>query len=311
LYVACLAFLFIAAGLPVVTQADDALSQNESTELAARTAAYFDPDRAGEGIFVEMLPGGRVLIYLFSYGPKYVWGTDPLVVHEPRQTWMIATGTITAGGIVADGLQPVGGHFGVGFDPDEIAYQDFGTFLFSFPTCGSSTERGSFEVWAVGALLDFQDLAIDNYVQLSQVLDCETGQGSPNSHRTGSWFDPSRAGEGFIVQVLRNGRAVVQWMTYDNDGGQMWMQGIGEFDDSGRVLSVAELQTFIGTYWGSDFDPAEVTARPFGSLTMEFSDCEHAFLSYDSLEFGSGTQNLQRLTTPIGINDSGIGCWDY
>jgi len=306
-----MASLWIAAGLCAAIQADDSLPQNELTELAARTAAYFNPDRAGEGIFVEMLPDDRALIYLFSYGPKYVWGTDPPVVHEPSQTWMIATGTIRAGGIFADGLQPIGGHFGAGFDPNEIVYQNFGGFFFTFPTCGTSTERGFFEVWATGASLDFQDLEIDNYVQLSQVLDCETGEGSPNSYLTGSWFDPSRAGEGFIVQVLTDRRAIVQWMTYNNDGDQMWMQGMGEFDDSGRVLSVAELQSFVGTYWGSDFDVAEVTAMPFGSLTMEFSDCAHAFMSYDSLEFGAGTQSLERLTTPIGINVSGNGCWDY
>ena len=37
---------------------------------------------------------------------------------------------------------------------------------------------------------------------------------------SGSWFDPARAGEGFVVQILDDGRALVTWFTYPPEGGE-------------------------------------------------------------------------------------------
>lgn len=293
--------------------ASDSQPQGESTELAARTAAYFNPDRAGEGIFVEMLPGSRALVYLFSYGPKYVWGPEPRSVLEPRQNWMLGVGEYADGRIYVDRLlMPTGGHFGPGFNAAEIEFRYIGPLFFVLPGCGTSPGDGLLEIWTLGPdTLDYQDLEYHEYVQLSQVLDCETGVGSRYSHHTGSWFDPDRAGEGFILQVMTDGRALVQWMTWDKDGGQMWIQGMGEFDEERGVLDVDELYSFNGAYWGSDFDPADVTPSLFGRLTMAFQGCQFAVVNYESPEFGSGTYHLERLTWPLHINDAGIGCWDY
>jgi hypothetical protein len=309
---AILGFALLLAGLPICSQAAEEWPPQGTNALAARTAAFFDHDRPGEGIFVEILPGGRAVVYVFSYGPKYVWGTDPRVIHEPRQTWFVATGTATAGGIYATVVQPLGGHFGAAFDPDEIEYLDFGPLFFTYPSCGTNTERGYFELYALGNFnLDYQDLEFVNYVQLSHVLDCDTGVGSPHSIHSGSWFDPARTGEGFVVEILEDGRGLVQWMTYDKNGEQMWMQGLGQFDPDSQELRVDDLMSYSGTYWGSDFVADDITASRFGSLTMTFSGCESATVEYDSPEFGSGVQNLERLTTPLHINDAGVGCWDY
>jgi hypothetical protein len=308
-----LAFCILALGVAQTTQGSEGRPQSESSTLAARTAAYFDPDRSGEGIFVEVLPDGQALVYVFSYGPRYAWGTSPRVTNEPRQIWMVGVGQQTEYGIQVDSmLMPTGGRFGAAFDPDQVDYLNFGPLFFTYPPCGSDNDRGDLTIWQIGnALLDFQDLELDNYVQLSEVIGCETGVGSPHSHVTGSWYDPARPGEGLAVQVLQDGRAIVQWMTYDSAGGQMWIQGIGEFDDNGRILQIQDLRTFGGTYWGSDFNPAAVTSASFGSLTIEFWNCAFAHMTYTSLAYGAGTHELERLTTPLHINDAGIGCWDY
>jgi hypothetical protein len=307
-----LGFCILALGLPETIQGSESRPQSESTALAARTAAYFDPNRSGEGIFVELLPVGQALVYVFSYGPKYAWNTNPRVTLEPRQTWLVGVGQQTEWGIQVDAmLMPTGGRFGAAFDPDQVEYLNFGPLFFSFPACGTGSERGSVEIWAIGAPLEFQDLELDNYVQLSEVIDCESGVGSPNSHVTGSWYDPARPGEGLAVQVLQDGRAIVQWMTYDSAGGQMWIQGIGEFDNNSFVLRVQDLRTFGGSYWGGDFNPAEITSAPFGSLTIDFWNCAFARMTYVSLAYGAGAHEMERLTTPLHINDAGIGCWNY
>ncbi len=109
--------------------------------------------------------------------------------------------------------------------------------------------------------------------------------------------------------MLVDGRVVVQWLTYDYVGRQMWAQGIGNFD--GDVLTVNELNTYTGTHWGRDFKPEEVTESAFGSLTIQFNRCDKGTMHYDTLAFGSGTWNIERITGLMGINDEGQGCWDY
>jgi hypothetical protein len=75
---------------------------------------------------------------------------------------------------------------------------------------------------------------------------------------------------------------------------------------------VNELYTYTGTHWGRDFYPEEVTESEFGSLTIQFTGCDKGTMHYDTLAFGSGTWQIERLTTLSAfIDDSGWGCWDY
>jgi hypothetical protein len=204
---------------------------------------------------------------------------------------------------------PTGGQFGPGFDPDDVHNTTFGSLSFQFPTCGTSAERGSLIVHP-DAGTGFEELTSDNYIQLTLLVDCETNEGAANFMYSGSWHDPSHNGEGLILEVLKDGRGLVQWFTYDEVGKQMWVQGVGNFD--GSVLTVSELNTYTGSHWGTDFNPGEVAGAEFGSLSIQFFRCDNtATLDYDTLAYGSGTLYLERLTDLMGINDAGIGCWDY
>ncbi|MGY6587003.1 MAG: hypothetical protein ACXIUB_01810 [Wenzhouxiangella sp.] len=50
---------------------------------------------------------------------------------------------------------------------------------------------------------------------------------------SGSWFAPDRAGEGFAVQWLDTGQPLVYQMTFDKQGGQRWLFGLGEVATGG------------------------------------------------------------------------------
>ena len=39
---------------------------------------------------------------------------------------------------------------------------------------------------------------------------------------SGSWFDPTHDGEGYVVEVLDDNRATVYWFTYDSEGNERW-----------------------------------------------------------------------------------------
>lgn len=68
---------------------------------------------------------------------------------------------------------------------------------------------------------------------------------------SGSWFNPDRSGEGWVIEVLDSERALVYWFTYPPAGApgrQQWLIGVGRIED-GRLT--AEL-----------LDPSR--GRPFG-----------------------------------------------
>ena len=48
-----------------------------------------------------------------------------------------------------------------------------------------------------------------------------------NDRLSGTWFDPEHDGEGFVLEILEQGRAVVYWFSYDTKGRQRWMLSVG------------------------------------------------------------------------------------
>ncbi|HET9049522.1 MAG TPA: hypothetical protein VFN29_11250, partial [Chiayiivirga sp.] len=45
---------------------------------------------------------------------------------------------------------------------------------------------------------------------------------------SGMWYDPSRSGEGWMLEVLPNDEAVVYWFTFDDQGNPRWLNGLGQ-----------------------------------------------------------------------------------
>ncbi|MGY6631811.1 MAG: hypothetical protein ACXIUL_12485 [Wenzhouxiangella sp.] len=60
---------------------------------------------------------------------------------------------------------------------------------------------------------------------------------------SGSWFAPERAGEGFAVQWLDTGQPLLYQMTFDEQGRQRWLFGLGEVSAGGLSwLDLADTQ---------------------------------------------------------------------
>ncbi len=94
---------------------------------------------------------------------------------------------------------------------------------------------------------------------------------------------------------------MVQWFTYDDKGNQFWIQGVGSID--GKTITVKEAFFTRGTAYGSGFDPDDVERVDWGTVTIVFDSCTRGSASYESLlpEFGSGTQDLRRITSLDGL----------
>ncbi len=113
---------------------------------------------------------------------------------------------------------------------------------------------------------------------------------------SGGWYDTAQDGAGLTLEILDDDRAVVIWYTYDTNGNQVWILGVGMLDGDRIVIEEARITS--GGIFGMDFNPGAIQRNIWGRLELIFSDCNNATLIYDGPPaFGNGTQQLQRLTT--------------
>lgn len=116
---------------------------------------------------------------------------------------------------------------------------------------------------------------------------------------TGSWFDSDNPGQGFNIEILDSNRILVYWYSYDQ-GAPVWLTGVGTYQGDTATVS---LDYFQGGDFGIKHNGDLVTSQPFGDVTFTFENCNHGSVSYSSslLNFGSGSINLNRLTSIFGL----------
>lgn len=129
----------------------------------------------------------------------------------------------------------------------------------------------------------------------------------PTPALSGSWYDASRNGEGFIFEYLPNGQVVAAWFTYPalgEAGEQLWLLGVG--DISGNRIHFGQIYRTDGGVWGEAFDAARIVRSDWGTLDVDFSDCNTATAHYvGPPAYGSGELQLTRLTSVDQLDCSG------
>lgn len=247
-----------------------------------RSGTWFDPLHDGEGLVLEKTGGDAALLYWFTYDAS------------GNQRWFIADGTASPNALEFPVLSvATGGRFGSRFDPARIEYRPVGTARLSFDDCG--TGDFTFTVDGTPGDLDLQRLAAPAGLECGR----RAASPPPASGFSGSWYDPARDGEGFVIQVLADGRALVYWFTYRPNGDQAWLIGTGTVEESGIVVD--PLYITDGGRFGASFDPGQVRLIRWGSLLLE-TTCETATARYLSRfeRFGGGVLHLVRLTALAG-----------
>ncbi|KFI23933.1 spondin domain-containing protein [Nitrosococcus oceani] len=121
---------------------------------------------------------------------------------------------------------------------------------------------------------------------------------------SGSWFNPNRSGEGFLLEVTNSDdpTLVATWFTYPpsgDSGAQAWLVGSGPIRLNESIITNTVITE--GAAFGDDFDPSAVNRIPWGTLKFTFTSCTTGIVEYDSVreDFGSGTFHIQRLTPPL------------
>ncbi len=119
------------------------------------------------------------------------------------------------------------------------------------------------------------------------------------AHLSGAWYDPARSGEGIVLQMLPDGKALATWFTYpatNIEGEQAWLIG-----DTG-VVSGATIQFDTvyrpqGGAFGDKFDGTKIRLSTWGTLQLEASGCNTLRVRYAGpKEFGNGERTYTRLT---------------
>jgi hypothetical protein len=246
-----------------------------SFDVSAKTTGLWTVDGVdNQAVNIEILNDDRVVMYA-------------QVNHNGEDLWLFGYGEFNDNIIDIGVGRTSGADFGQNFNPDDVQIEEIGSAVMTLSACHQAE-----------LLVDLTGISTSNYTLTKSVEvagnECaNTTKVLPNGI-SGSWFDPSRNGEGFsLVMFNDNGqsKAHVSWYTYDQ-GQPMTLTGIAEV--SNQTLTVAQLQSFSG----ADFltGTSQITNR--GTLTMTWDKCRTAAVNYDLTSSGldSGTMDLVQLS---------------
>jgi hypothetical protein len=156
-----------------------------------------------------------------------------------------------------------------------------------------------------------------DHLQLSRLAGTTCENQRPTQWMSGAWFDTERSGEGFVVEVIEDGRGVVYWFTYththtDEDrepfqssgegrwgDWQAWMTGDGQI--VGNTLTIDPLLRPVDTESLMPFEIDGVVNQPIGRLEVRFDDDLNGWMDFTSTspDFPSLSHPLERLARPM------------
>ena len=260
------------------------------------SGSWYAPDRAGEGIILEVLPDGSVVAFWFTY---------PAAGEAGEQAWMIAPNGVVDGNQVRfeTVYRPIGARFGDDFDPADVESTQWGSMELHFDDCNAATVHyqgppaygsGSRELVRLTAIAEAG--CSGTRTLLPSGARAQAGLRG----KSGAWYVPSRSGEGWIVEEYGNGLAGAYWFTFAPDGTQAWTYGLGVRD--GDSIVIDDLQITSGARFGDAFDPAAVRSQPWGRLALHLDDCDHASVDYQSglPGYGAASRAAERLARIAG-----------
>lgn len=241
---------------------------------------FYDPDRAGEGFVVDTLPDGRGLMYWFTY-------------HDGEPMWLLAIGPIEGNVMMLNEVFVTdGARFGADFDPADVNLINWGSMVFEFDDCDNGRAHYVSDIgFGEGTLA---------LTRLSNIagIRCGETEGLVANGFSGGFFNPDRAGEGLQVHITDlNGERVpvVYFGTYDTQGNQLWLFGMGHTE--GDSIIIDSVLRFSGAEFGDLFNSADVVDEHWGTMVIDYDGCDDLTLQYDSTDpdYGAGSLELTRL----------------
>ncbi len=121
---------------------------------------------------------------------------------------------------------------------------------------------------------------------------------------TGLWFEPDRDGAYLQVSYVRPSEVLVTWQTFDRDGNNLWLYGLGS--PQGNEISL-ELFRNRGPFTNAGRLEGSVTANRVGQGTITTISCDELAFEFELVipELEAGDQLLSRLafSEALGCDD--------
>ena len=203
--------------------------------------------------------------------------TDAASDDPDEQQWYTAQGNYSGNTATLDLFETLGGKFD---DPQAVTTTQVGEVALIFDTCGQGQMSYSFDEDGRQGQFPLQRV-----IPGSENICAERGGNNPeavdiNAGMDGAWFDPDTPGQGFFIDAHpdpEGGNFIfVSWFTYGDDttSGQRWLTAQGSFEGS-----IAEIDVFETT--GGSFDDSQTTSTSnVGTMSIDFTDCSNALLTY-------------------------------
>jgi hypothetical protein len=247
----------IVGGPSVPGDGDDEILAQELS------GTYFNPARDGEGCQLTLERDGVTFILTCYF------------YHQEKQFWLIGVGELMDGQIIfSDMTITSGAGYGDDFDPADVVRTSWGSMIMTWSDCNNT------ELELLPVLPGYEMLTLE----LTRIVPTTCGGGGVQGDALpwmGTYFDPARDGEGFMLTVEGDGSIfVMTWYTY-LDGEQVWLIGTGTRD--GNRLVFDNMVITSGAKFGSEFDAADVIRETFGAITVDFTDCNNYTATVDSV----------------------------
>lgn len=267
----------------------------------------------------ELFGGGNnnILIHTGAFGQDYISRgfLEEVLIHEAVHTSLDADHANSEGWIAA---QEADGEFISTYARDYPQREDLAESFVPYLAVLYKTDRISDEMRDTIistipnriAYLDEQRFNMAPVALESNVV-IPTSRGS----LSGSWYDPTRNGEGFVFDFGSNPNspvATVYWFTH-RDSQPYWLIGISEYDeDSFNSSGLLEFQMLevSGTGFGENFNSDDLQQFERGTLSLVVEGCSQVVASW-SPEEGSdalGTDSLEYQLQRITLGLDGVSC---
>jgi len=238
---------------------------------AGHAGAWFNPETSGQGQFIDVEPETQFMfVSWFTY-------TDAASENPFEQRWLTAQGNYSGNTAELDLWETLGGRFD---DPQEVTRARIGEVTLSFSDCNQGQISYSFDEEELQGEFPLNRVIGDS----SNVCEGLSGNATQavdiNAGMDGAWFDSDTPGQGFFIDAHPDPEGdnfiFVSWFTYGEQtaSGQRWLTAQGGFEGSTAEIDVWE------TTGGSFDDPEPISRTKVGTMSLDFTDCSNAQLTY-------------------------------
>jgi hypothetical protein len=121
---------------------------------------------------------------------------------------------------------------------------------------------------------------------------------------SGTWYDPALSGQGFNIEVLPNNQLSAFFYTFDPQGNNLFLSGIGDIGAPDNASATIPLNTTSGGFFPPAFDPTKIERAAWGSLVFHFTDCNNGTASWivNVPGYSNGTIPIKRITSIASLS---------